>query len=313
MKFDQYLASYLYENKLLTLQGTGTFTLESNVSISHDHDKSVHYPIEGLSFKYNPKAETDNDLIVYLQKKLGKIQPLVRSDLESYLANMKQFINLGKPYTIEGIGTLIISNRGEYEFTPGSFMPVKEELNPKRENEEHNYPVRQSSSAGRVFVIVLIVIAGLAALGGIGWGVSNLFSSQKHSSASEETATGYADTTAEETPVGNADSNTKATVTNSPATDTSSATAPGFSHASGKDSAWYKWVFETTAFRERAVTRVNQLNKMHSFVKYETIRGGDSSVRYRLFLPYKAATADTAHIRDSLQIFFGGRVRIVKY
>lgn len=170
MKFDVQLAAYLYENKTLRLEGIGTFTLDSKVSVPHEQEKEIYYPIEGLSFTYNPKSNTDEEVITYLVKKLHKIQPLIRSDLESYLSNIKQFINLGKPYTIEGIGTLSKNNQGTYEFTPGNFLPVKEELNPKRENEDHNYPVRSQSNAGKIFVVILIVIAALAALGGVGWG-----------------------------------------------------------------------------------------------------------------------------------------------
>ena len=158
MKFDVQLASYLYENKLLTLEGIGTFTLDSKVSVPREQEKEIYYPIEGLSFVYNPKSASDEEVILYLVDKLHKIQPLIRSDLESYLSNVRQFINIGKPYTIEGIGTLSKNNQGIIEFTPGSFLPVKEELHPKRENQEHNYPARSQSSAGRVLVVILVVI-----------------------------------------------------------------------------------------------------------------------------------------------------------
>ena len=67
-------------------------------------------------------------------------------------------------------------------------------MNPRRENEEHNYPVRSQSSAGRVFVIILIVIAALAALGGIGWGVLNLLSKRQSLAENEQQQQGYLDT-----------------------------------------------------------------------------------------------------------------------
>jgi nucleoid DNA-binding protein len=138
VKFDDLLAQYLYEKKSLQLQGIGTFELDKTVSLPNEQDKQIYYPIEGLTFSYNTKDVTNEDLVTFLVKKLGKIQPLVRSDLDSYLSNIKQFINIGKPYTIEGIGTLHKNNQGTYEFTPGNFLPVKEELSPKRESGEHS-------------------------------------------------------------------------------------------------------------------------------------------------------------------------------
>ncbi len=68
MKFDDHLAAYLYENKSLRLEGIGTFTLDEKVSVPHETDKEVYYPIEGLLFKYNPKSDTDENLISFLVK-----------------------------------------------------------------------------------------------------------------------------------------------------------------------------------------------------------------------------------------------------
>ena len=126
VKFDNHLAAYLYQFKSLTLEGIGTFALDDKVRVPNEQEKEVYYPIEGLVFTYNPKSITDDNIIFFLVKKLGKIEPLIRSDLEYYLSHIKQFLNIGNPFTIEGIGTLSKSNQGIYEFTPGNFLPVKE-------------------------------------------------------------------------------------------------------------------------------------------------------------------------------------------
>ena len=81
MKFDDLLAQYLYEKKSLQLQGIGTFQLDGAVVLPQPQDKEIYYPIEGLHFTFSPKDQTNEDLITFLVKKLGKIQPLVRSDL----------------------------------------------------------------------------------------------------------------------------------------------------------------------------------------------------------------------------------------
>lgn len=307
MKFDDQLAAYLYENKSLRLEGIGTFTLDGKVSVPHEHDKEGYYPIEGLSFTYNPKSDTDENLITFLVKRLGKIQPLIRSDLESYLSNIKQFINIGKPYTIKGVGTLSKNNNGKYEFTPGNFLPVKEELHPKRENEEHNYPERNSSSAGRVFAIILIVLAALAALGGIGWGISSLLMKQQQETVEDNQTQGYSDTITQQTTV---DTSTTSLANNTtPAQTTIAATDTATTTVATGDSAWYRMTFETTTKRDRAERRTRQLQKMRSWVKYDSIAINDTLQLYRLYLPMKIKMSDTTRIKDSLHIFFGGNIR----
>ena len=295
VKFDHHLATFLYKTKTLKLEGIGTFTLDGKVSVPNELDKEIYYPIDGLAFTYNPKNETDDDLIQFLVKRLGKIQPLVRSDLESYLSNIKQFINLGKPYTIEGIGTLSKNNLGVYEFTPGTFLPVKEELNPRRENEEHNYPVRTQSSAARVFVVILIVIAALAALGGIGWGVSTLITKYQKNNSNTESQVPV-DTITEEK------ADTVPVVTTPPVVQTPAVT---------DDSVSYKWSFEITKHKERARMRSEQLQQFGTPVKVDTIFIRDS-LRYRLYLPLKILPADSTRIKDSLSLLFGSKVRMLK-
>jgi hypothetical protein len=295
VKFDDQLAAYLYENKTLKLEGIGTFVLSGNVSVPHETEKEAYYPIEGLSFNYNPKSDVDEALITFLVKKLGKIQPLVRSDLESYLSNIKQFINIGKPYNIKGIGTLSKNNQGTYEFSPGSFLPVKEELNPRRENEEHNYPVRsRSSSAGRVFVIILIAIAALAVLGGIGWGISGLLSRQRGNDNQVEQQQGYMDTIPTQSI-----ENSNVGARREPATAT----------AETGDSVRYRMHFETTYSKERAIKRTRQLNTLKSYTSYDTLRV-NNGLQYRLFLPVRIRPADTTRYKDSLRIFFGNTIKV---
>jgi len=296
VKFDNQLAAYLYENKTLKLEGIGTFSLAGNVSVPHEHEKEIYYPIEGLTFSYNPKSATEESVIAFLVKKLGKIQPLVRSDVESYLSNMKQFINIGKPYTIEGIGTLSKNNQGTYEFTPGSFLPLKEDLNPKRENAEHNYPVRSQGSPGKVFVIILIAIAALAVLGGVGWGVSKLLAKQRAASNEETQEQGYMDTIPQQNVI-----DSTATVAQYQPTLRQGAETG--------DLGRYKMIFETTGSRARAIRRTRQLNNLRSYTSYDSL-SLNNNMQYRLFLPVRIRPADTTRYKDSLRIFFGGIIRV---
>lgn len=290
MKFDDLLAQYLYDNKTLNLQGIGTFTLEGKVSIPYEQDREVYYPIEGLNFFHNTKVTIDDDLVAFLVKKLGKIQPLVRSDLESYLSNVKQFINLGKPYTIEGVGTLHINNQGTYEFTPGNFLPVKEELNPHRDNPEHNYPQKdRGSAAGKAFLVVLIVLASIAALAGIGWGVYAFVIKNK----SEEKAVSL--------PV------------DSPVTETIPVdTTPTEPVISVSDTTAYKMIFEETRLRSRAVNRTAQLQTLKIDARYDS-SGTGNAVKYRIFVVKDLMPADTTRVRDSIAKFFLRKVYVEKH
>jgi hypothetical protein len=304
VKFDVQLAAYLYENKTLRLEGIGTFLLDSKVSVPHEQEKEIFYPIEGLSFTYNPKATTDEDVIVYLVKKLHKIEPLIRSDIESYLSNIRQFINLGKPYTIEGVGTLSKNNQGSFEFTPGNFLPVKEELNPRRENQEHNYSTRSQSSTGRVLVVILIAVAALAALGGIGWGIYSIVGNRPTTVQNTEQQ-GYVDTITQrstDTPTGTA---AKGITDRAPAA--TNPVAPSFA----ADTTNYKMVFEITSSPVRAYKRTTQLQSYRTNSRYDSIKI-NNSLFYRLYVPVRIRQRDTTRVKDSLRLFLGSRIRVIK-
>jgi nucleoid DNA-binding protein len=293
VKFDDLLAQYLYEHKTLQLQGIGSFELDKAVNTNHEQDKGVYYPIEGLAFTYNTKENTPEELITFLVKKLGKITPLVRSDLDSYLSNIKQFLNIGKPYTIEGVGTLHKNNQGSYEFTPGTFLPVKEELSPKREKTEPSLkPKAASTNGGKTIAIIIIIIASLAVLGGIGWGVSTFFINKDQ--ANEEPVQG--DELAEDT-------------TGITAGDTTTTRAPGAASTNPNDTASFKMIFEVTNSKARAITRTNQLIALKIRARYDTVTRA-SGTQYRIFVTKRLFPADTTRVRDSIAKFFLRRVLV---
>ncbi len=305
MKFDDHLAQYLYEKKSLKLEGIGKFTLDAKASVSGQQDKQIYYPIDGLSFAYNPKEVLDETLITFLVKRLGKIEPLVRSDLDSDLRNIKQFINLGKPYTIEGIGTLHKNNQGTYEFTPGNFLRAKEELHPKRENADHNYPVSSNRTAGKLFVIILIILVSLGALGGLGWGVSKFLSARNaNNDRTVQEQQGQADTI---------DTEQEQPVTNIPAADTPKAAAPTNNDVNanviGTDNVGYKMIFEITPNANRAIARKQKLKEQH--IDYDTLVTA-GVVKYRLYVPMMIRAQDTSRTKDSLRKWFARSIVIDK-
>ncbi|MBL0146412.1 MAG: hypothetical protein IPP48_12370 [Chitinophagaceae bacterium] len=125
MKIEQLLAQHLYQAKELTLQGVGKFTLTDDFVLPAENDKDFVMPANAISFEYNNKATEDDALIKYIVEHTRKIKPLASADLDSYLTLCKQFLNIGKPFVIEGIGTLEKSQPGEFHFTAGQFVHTK--------------------------------------------------------------------------------------------------------------------------------------------------------------------------------------------
>ena len=291
MKFDDLLAQYLYENKTLQLQGIGTFKLDGAIVLPSPQDKEIFYPIEGLNFIYSPKDQTNEDLIIFLVKKLGKIQPLVRSDLESYLSNIKQFINIGKPYTIEGIGTLNKNNQGTYEFTPGTFLPAKEELSPHRDNPEHMHRQKaKKSESNRSATIILMIIAVVAFFGAAIWGITYLMNKNKGEEISQVIE----------------DSSTLNNVALPPDTLQNTTTQQSTTETSLLNNSVaydYKMIFDITKSKERIFARSARLTKDGVAFKIDTLRINDT-LNYRMYIPRKLMTTDTLAVKDSLRKFF---------
>ena len=291
MKFDDLLAQYLYENKTLQLQGIGTFKLDGAIVLPSPQDKEIFYPIEGLNFIYSPKDQTNEDLIIFLVKKLGKIQPLVRSDLESYLSNIKQFINIGKPYTIEGIGTLNKNNQGTYEFTPGTFLPAKEELSPHRDNPEHMHRQKaKKSESNRSATIILMIIAVVAFFGAAIWGITYLMNKNKGEEISQVIE----------------DSSTLNNVALPPDTLQNTTTQQSTTETSQLNNSVaydYKMIFDITKSKERVFARSARLTKDGVAFKIDTLRINDT-INYRMYISRKLMTTDTLAVRDSLRKFF---------
>ena len=63
--------------------------------------------VQHIKFTQQPVAAADDTFIDFIRTETGKIRPLAISDLESYLADGKILLNIGKPFQLEGIGSLI--------------------------------------------------------------------------------------------------------------------------------------------------------------------------------------------------------------
>lgn len=121
VKLDQVLVLHLIKYKFASLQGIGTFKLDPAITLPPEQDKDFHIPESAIIFNYNPKAGEDEELILSIVEHTKKIYPLASADLDSFLMLGRQFLNIGKPFRLEGLGTLDKAQTGELVFIPGIF------------------------------------------------------------------------------------------------------------------------------------------------------------------------------------------------
>ncbi len=171
MKIEQALVLYLLKHKQISLQGIGTFKIDGSIPENTDSDKPVIIPAESVSFIYDPKVKEDDELIDFIVQNTKKIKPLASADLDSFLTLGRQFLNIGKPFTIQNLGTLEKLKSGELDFKPGPLVKKVEVPHAKIEDEgaekhEENlfndYQKEPSSNNSRVLLfIVIIILLGL--------------------------------------------------------------------------------------------------------------------------------------------------------
>ena len=113
MKTDQLIVQYLYKNKTVTLQEIGTFTVSPEIIIDSASDKDFALPPDSIQYHYDPKTVADEGLIDFIRLHTRKMKALAASDLESFIMLNMQFLNIGKPFIIEGLGTLLKKQPGD--------------------------------------------------------------------------------------------------------------------------------------------------------------------------------------------------------
>ncbi len=294
-KFDTLIANFLYNNKNADLEGLGTITLDDNFILPPDAEKTAFYPLEGISFKHNTRVETSPALLEYLIQQTGKIRSLVSADFSSYLAEVKQFVNIGKPWTIEGIGTFQKSKDGRFELIPGEAMSERISMHYENNEEDNSEPVKRN----RWIVGLLFTVAVVAVVAGLGFGVYVMFIKSKGNTPTEQVATNSTDTL-------------EFTATS---TDTVSRKPDSVTSASNTDTNYnYKAYFLTTKWKERIEKRKVQLSTFGVKTFYDSSLVRDT-FRYRMFVYQRILPPDSIRlvkVRDSLSAYFGSTVRLEK-
>jgi len=282
LKLSPLLAQFLSTNKQLTLANIGRFILEDSGNITFQQDTSV---------------KEDAELIRFIAEQSGKMKSLVSADLDSSLELARQFLNIGNPYLFEGIGTLSKNKFGNYDFTQNNISTEKNketssdgrDMTSTTENSFTDYeemfsPKRPKGPATNKIVTWLIAIAGLALAV---FGGYLVYTRTKDKKGTEVKKLEPIITQQE-------DSLTKAKDTVQVITN------------QVDSSNMYRFVIEKAA-KQRAISRYAYLQSIKVNVKMDT----KDSVLFNLYFVLPATAADTARIRDSLQIRYSTRGKTV--
>jgi len=302
LKLTTILAQYLYTNKRLELPGIGKFLLDSAVSIEDDHNRHRKEALlEGVSFESNKSTPESPELIQYISAQSGKIKALASADLASHLGLALQFINIGKPFLFEGIGSLSKSQSGELVYSPGLILSEKSTNQPTKETDENYIYEEPATDYKSVFynrkvkfgwakpIAVFLVIAGM---GLAIWGGYTVY---KRTSAEENNFTRVDNPQNE------------IVVQDTPVTqpiDSLVQTEPPAAKVQ-LPAGMMKFVIET-ADSIRATARYNQLKTFLWDVNIEQI---DSS-SYKLYMILPASAMDSSRVKDSLTKLNGRTVSI---
>lgn len=290
MKIEQLLVQHFYNHREVTLQGMGTFTLSPDFVLPKENDKDAEIPDNAISFQYNARATQDDELISYIVQQTRKMKSLAAADLDSYLVLGKQFLNIGKPFKIEGMGMLVKNQQGELEFTKGGAFNARMETQQaaaakeKAVNPEISFAseAKRTEGSNKKVLLIAAAIVLLGLVGTTAW----YFLSKKNNNTNDTAAA--VNTLQPDT--------AKATVTKP---DTA-AVKPPVPATPANDGYTFKVVFLKTTDSAAAVYRMNVLTaRHHTVIMYKK-----DSVTFALAEPFKLPLSDTAHVKDSLNRFY---------
>lgn len=297
LRFDLLLAQYLYKNKKLNLPGIGRFEADNSIYPLEENDKQ-RSSLEGITFYDVTVAKADDELIDFIKEQTGKMKPLAISDLESYLTLGKQFLYIGKPFYLEGIGTLQLKKNGRFEFLPGEYITTKLE-DPNIERSEgkkrsvHEEDRAQKESNNNTVKIIMLFIGIIALLALVGWGgyyFYNMYANEQETSVLNDSTAIQQDSAYSALSTDSVRSAAQL-LKDSIATENASATRrPGY----------VKFIVEITDDKLRASNRYKDLRSYGNKIQFETT----DSINYKLFYILRATPADTARIRDSLNRWY---------
>jgi hypothetical protein len=296
LKLAPLLAQFLYSHKRLDLQGIGSFFLDPSVVIESDQSRQPRqlHP-DGISFENNPSIRESPELIGFISAQTGKMKALASADLHSHLELAQQFLNIGKPFLLEGIGNLVKVRTGLYEFKPGQLLteklrePADKDLSHPGGSDHTYEPFLEKEKARTtwtkpVLALLVLVGVGLAVLGGY---IVYKRNAPPRNPVSEIPRKETPSLTAANT-----------SITNKPDSTLQTATMD-------VQDGNYKYILET-AGRTRAFKRYNMLKEYRWKVQMET----KDSIQFKIFMILPTLALDTTRVVDSLTALNGRKVYV---
>jgi len=121
LKVQDLLFAYLSEQKHLSLPGIGIFEISDAESQPAEKDDTQ----ENYTILFTPDKNTgtEESLLLFLKERTGKMKALAQSDLDSFIYNGQQLLNINKPFDIPGIGVIQRSSGGIVSFQQGTAKP----------------------------------------------------------------------------------------------------------------------------------------------------------------------------------------------
>lgn len=297
MKIEQLLVQHFYNSKEVTLQGMGTFTLSPDFVMPKESDKDIQIPENAISFQYNQRALEDEALVNFIAVQSGKMKPLASADLDSYLALGKQFLNIGKPFKLEGLGMLVKNQQGDYAFTQGIAFAAKTENSAavkslKEEKEEPSISFASKNKPATNSKKGLLIAALIISTGLIASTVWYFFIRKKNNTEIVNIQPAVV---------------TKDSVSTAPPVKPDSSSIIKTEIPAASSPYTFKVVFMVTPDSAAAVARMNTLiTRGHTVIMYKK-----DSLNYNLAEPFTLPLSDTTHVKDSLNNFyFSGRAFI---
>ena len=295
LKLAPLLARYLYTHHRMDLPGLGTFRIDPQTNNSEDSTT-----LEGVSFENDPGIKHSPELVQFISAEAGKMKALAAADLASHLELAHQFLNIGKPFMFDGIGSLVKQRNGEYSFAAGPVLP---ELVQKKENPQSTglsddpdadykkiFYGKRVKATGTPALTFLLAAFGIAVAV---WGGYSIYKKNQRNNVGPETEVALAEPNVENEVIF-----------------TSTAAAPAdtvqevkINQAPSEQDR--KFILET-ANAKRAFARYNKLKSFQWKVEMETT----DSVLYKLYVMVPTNLTDTTRILDSLTRMNGKRVHM---
>jgi len=315
VKVDTLLGPYLYQYKRLSLPGIGTFTLDDK-AVLPDETAKVKTAIEGITFSPKAGAQLDDSLIQFIRDQTGKMKPLAEADLYSYIATAFQYLNIGKPFHFEGIGSLQKNKDNGYTFAAGTVIPQKTEEIPHKHIETKRtavsaYGNEEPASSGNANAGRLVVVfAVLATLGLVAWGGYYLYNKNTNPEETSSTPTeAPAPVPAAVTnPIDSTGQKPDSLASSSKPADSAALAAPTTTAATTPPSTGYKFIFETTQKKTRADKRYTQLKGVSILKDYNNtvaLETKDSTL-FKIYTIVPCPAADTAKVKQQLNAWYYG-------